>query len=150
MAMFTVNRVRLATLLWASLFALTAGQALAGDKPSGTIEFEEEEFRVILGGQGGKGTLHFQGREYPFKLTGITAGGIGYSKVKAKGNVYDLNSVADFSGAYVELTLGLTAVKGKGGYWVKNDKGVALHITTSQEGLELAIGAGGMNIELEE
>lgn len=145
--MKTLNNLVGIVLLLPFIF-LVSLPVVADEQPSGTINFVEKEFRLILGGASGHGTLHFQDKDYAFKISGITAGGLGIAKVHAKGNVYGLNDIADFPGTYVEASVGLSVTKGKGGYWYKNDNGVSLHIKTSQEGLELALGVGGMKIEL--
>jgi hypothetical protein len=53
-----------------------------------------------------------------------------------------LNEVGDFAGNYVEGTAGITVGEGMGGVWMHNDNGVTMHLETSTEGLQLAIGAG--------
>ena len=71
----------------------------------------------------GSGSLSYQGREYPFYVRGIGAAGIGASDIEANGEVYGLERVRDFSGAYVrapQITVG--------GLWLKNEKGVIIHL----------------------
>lgn len=133
----------------ALLFAIS-GHALAEDTPSATVDLEEESLRLILGGESGEGKLHFKGDNIPFKLSGATVGGLGYSKLTAQGDVYGLKDAGDFAGNYVEGTAGITVGEGKGGVWMHNDKGVAMHLKTSSEGVELAIGAGGITVEMAE
>src|ERR1017187_6378962 len=50
--------------------------------PDATIDYEAEQFRLILGGSSGKGTLHFKGKDYPFTMKGASVGGVGMSKVE--------------------------------------------------------------------
>ncbi len=55
----------------------------AEEQPSGTVEIDDEQLRFILGGEIGKVKLHYQGKEYHFKISGLTAGGFGVAKVHA-------------------------------------------------------------------
>ncbi len=56
----------------------------------------------IGSGNAGKGTLRYRGRGYPFTVGGLAVGGIGISKIEAKGQVYGLERLNDFPGAYVQ------------------------------------------------
>jgi len=116
---------------------------------SGTITIDETQVMVIVGGDYGHGTLMFQGKSYPFKAKGLKLGGVGIHEVKLTGDVYKLNDIKDFPGLYFAAEAGITVAKGAGGFWMKNDKGVALHLKSSAEGLALAIGVEGFDIKME-
>ena len=58
---------------------------IAKAQPSGTIEVEAGQLRLIVGGAQGRGTLYFKGKSYPFTMKGGTVGGIGATKVTATG-----------------------------------------------------------------
>jgi hypothetical protein len=119
-------------------------------EPSGTVEIDEKEFRLILGGEKGTGILRFQGKEYPFKVGGITVGGVGYTELKATGNVYKLEDVSQFPGIFSQFTAGVTVGKGMGGITLINENDVRMDLKTSSEGVALDIGAGGMKVTMEE
>jgi hypothetical protein len=102
-----------------------------------------------MGTMGG-GILHYQGQDYRFKLGGLGAGGAGAAKLQATGEVYGLKDVADFAGEYLDARIGLAAtVKGRGQLWLKNTKGVHLHLKTHLEGLALTLGADAITVSLE-
>jgi len=130
--------------------AFIAGVAVAGDTPkdskhpSASIHIEEWQVMAMASTQFGHGTVGFNGHTYKFKVTGLGIGGVGVHKLTATGNVYHLNNITDFPGVYFEARAGFTLAKGKGGLWLKNDKGVTVHLKTSAEGLALALGADGM------
>jgi hypothetical protein len=67
----------------------------------------------------------------------------------AAAKVYHLNDVADFPGDYFATEIGGTVDKlDKEGLWLKNTKGVTLHMRSSGgEGLELGIGVEGFKIK---
>jgi hypothetical protein len=130
---------------------LSVGIAWADEKPSGTITIEETEFRLIIGGDWGHGTLRLQGQDYKFKIKGLTAGGIGAGSIHAKGKVYNLDQPSDLAGDYAAATAGLTVGMGKGVYSFTNGAtGVRMDLKTSSEGVELALGVGGMTIKMDE
>ena len=131
-----------------SLFIIGASVAAAEEKPSGTIHFDEEQFMFLLGGDSGQGILNFKGKKYGFTTAGITAGGVGYHKITASGNVYHLNKASDLGGTYFVLRVGLTVAGGEGGQWLRNSKGVTIHINTTQEGLALGFGVEGLTITM--
>ena len=134
-------------LLTALTLLMVGGFAAAEDaKPSGTLTLKETEVGLLLGGDWGKGTMTFKGAEHAFKLTGAKVGGIGITVAEVSGDVYNLTKVEDFYGTYFKAEAGITGVKGRVGSWVKNDKGVSLHLTSKSEGLALSIGVEGLEI----
>ena len=114
--------------------------------PSGTLTMKETEVGLLLGGDWGKGTLTFDGKEYPFKMAGAKVGGIGITVAEVSGNVYQLTKAEDFYGTYFKAEAGITGVKGKEGSWVKNPQGVPLHLTSESQGLALSVGVEGLQI----
>jgi hypothetical protein len=103
-----------------------------------------------VGGGWGSGVLHFQEQDYPFKVKGLTVGGVGFTEVDATGDVYFLNSTEDFPGAYSVGTAGITVGKGMGGGVFQNAKGVVLKLKGKSTGVALDLGLGGMEISFEE
>ena len=66
----------IALLLSTAALLLAGSLSLAEDPvPSGTLTLKETEVGLLLGGDWGKGTLAFDGKEHPFKLTGAKVGG---------------------------------------------------------------------------
>jgi hypothetical protein len=123
-------------------------EEIAKTKPSGRIEVSAEQLRLLVGGASGKGTLYYQGKQYPFTLKALTAGGVGYTKVNATGDVYFLDKLEDFPGTYSAATIGATVGKGLGGSQYENNKGVFLSVKSKTEGLALNLGLGGVQVEM--
>jgi hypothetical protein len=124
---------------------------LSAQQPSGTVSIDEVELAYIFNGTRGGGALNFQGNTYSFKLGGLGVGGIGVSHITASGEVYNLQNIADFPGAYAEAGMGLSVGdQGKGHLWLQNQNGVQLHLITSQEGLGLTSGADGVVITMDQ
>lgn len=118
--------------------------------PDATISFDAQQMRLIIGGSGGKGVLSFQGKQYPFTMSGASLGGIGYTGVNGVGNVHFLTRVEDFSGTYQGIGVGAAFVKGKGSSSFENSKGVVISTKSSSDGLALNLGVSAVTIKLEQ
>ena len=129
-----------------------AVQAEDRPDPSGTIELIQWKVGFIIGGGGGSGTLHFQGKSYPIGIKGLRVGAvIGVARADIKGDVYHLTKAEDIEGNYKAFQAGGAFAGGPTKYWeLKNDKGVILRLSGAQAGLELALDYGGMWLKLKE
>ncbi|HKM61262.1 MAG TPA: hypothetical protein VJY39_02110 [Acidisphaera sp.] len=115
--------------------------------PVGTVQLTET---FVSGVAGGSGTLHFQGQRYPFKLVGAIVGpGFAAEKIQAQGDVFDLNNVSDFGGAYRQSTghRGLNTST-TSDLWLENNAGVVMHLTGTQQGGGLSLGRDEIVIRL--
>lgn len=149
-------------LLGAALLLLTGSAVTAEDgapyrhidfskeTPTATVEINAKSIRLLAGGSWGSGVLHFQDKSYPFKVKGLTAGGIGVSAVDAVGDVYFLKQLKDLNGNFAAGTIGATAVKGAGAGTFENGNGVILSLKAKTKGLALSLGTGGFSIQIEE
>jgi LysM repeat protein len=134
-----------------TLILLIASVASAQEKiPSGTVEIDETQLAFIIGGDVGKGILHYRGVDFYFKTSGIKVGGIGITKISAVGEVYDLFDIDQFPGTYVTGNYGIALGGGVGGLVLKNENGVYLRLRSTLEGVALAVGLEGMTIKLED
>ncbi|MFO1393663.1 MAG: hypothetical protein U1F09_07900 [Steroidobacteraceae bacterium] len=121
---------------------LTAGLAFADEakKADGTVTISQTDFALILGGSVGGGKLTFQGKEYDFKVGGLTVGAnVGVSKADAAGEVYDLKDIKDFPGTYTKLDTSITLGGGVGGLRLKNEHGVIMRLVSRTQGLQLNV-----------
>jgi hypothetical protein len=121
-------------------------QSVVGMSPDGTIRMTEI---MAAGAEGGKGTLTFQGRSYPFKLVGGVTGGGGAANTQASGEVYSLRNISDFKGLYTQSSGGPgLAMSGASDLWLRNAAGVVLHLSGTQEGVTLSLGREEILIEM--
>ena len=121
-------------------------QSVAGMAPDGTVSMTEI---MAAGVEGGKGTLTFQGRSYPFRLVGGVTGGGGAANTQAAGEVYGLHTISDFKGLYTQSSGGPgLAMSGASDLWLRNVAGVVLHLRGTQEGVTLSLGREEILIEL--
>lgn len=143
------------TIKWIILVLFLAGCSSTGSSKmdvdpnaSGSLMIDETQVMVMVGGSFGTGSLNVEGQSYRFKIDGLKLGGVGVHKLHITGNVYNMNNVADFQGTYFSAEAALTVVKGAGGFWMKNTKGVSLHLKVKSEGAALGLGAEGVKIKL--
>ncbi|MCB8820892.1 hypothetical protein [Microvirga rosea] len=126
-----------------------SAQAAPAPRPVGRVSIDQAQLAFIGSAAVGGGTLSFRGRSYRFTINGLGVGGIGASKIKATGDVYQLARVSDLEGVYGQVRLGWAlANQGDGRLWLQNDKGVVLRLRTKREGLMLAAGADAVRIQL--
>jgi len=130
---------------------LSATLACAADpQPSGTVKIDETQVMLIVGGDMGGGKLDFNGTVHDFKVGGLTVGAkVGIQDLRVSGEVYYLNNVQDFPGIYFEAQAGFSVVGGESGMWLKNDKGVTMHLKSSNEGLAINIGVDGLQVKMD-
>src|SRR5215510_8609520 len=89
-------------------------------KKSGTVRIEQVQIAFIGSGNLGGGTLQFGGKSYDFTIGGLGIGGIGLSKITATGNVYNLDKIEYFPGAYVQGRIGFAVGETSAGkLWLK-------------------------------
>ncbi len=123
--------------------------AVAGLEPSGTVDMTQVQAAYIGSGSAGSGTLWYRGRSYPFKVGGLGVGGIGFSTIDAEGEVYKLNDLSQFPGAYAQgrygFALGQTSA---GDLWLQNDAGVIMHLKAKRTGLMLSLGGDAVVVDM--
>ena len=124
--------------------------AVAGLTPDGTVDMRQVQVAYIGSGGGGNGTLLYRGRAYPFTVGGLGIGGIGASTMEATGEVYKLNDIARFAGAYGQARYGFAfGTKSAGDLWLQNEAGVIMHLHAKREGLMLSLGGDAVVISLQ-
>lgn len=139
-----------------TLAATAAGLALplplmaqSRPNPSGTVDIDETQVALLIGGSFGGGTLNFGGRSYKFTIGGLGVGGIGVSRVQATGHAYNLKEIWQFPGVYGSARIGWAAGQsGDGSLWLQNPHDVVLELKTKRQGLALTAGVDGIYIEM--
>ena len=121
-------------------------QSVRGLKPSGNVTMTQ----VFVSGTGvGSGTLTFKGKTYPFTLVGELIGPGALSTLQASGDVYKLDDLSKFSGAYIQGTGRLAvSTSATGEIWLRNNNGVVMRLTAAQAGITLSTGRYEIFVEL--
>ena len=114
--MHTRNGILLATL---GIIALAPGLVLAKGKhaaaaPSATVRLEAKQVAAGVGWAWGDGVLNYGGKQHRFKLSGLTAVGVGASRADATGEVYGLKKLDDFEGTYASVEASGAVAAGAG------------------------------------
>ena len=148
--MTSIRKILSFLILGLAIFSFGASAADAPKKPSGTVSINETQFALIIGGSTGGGVLTYQGKQYPFKLSGMSLGAnVGVSKLSASGEVYDLSDIAKFSGTFTKLESSITLGGGVGGTVLRNENGVIMRLTSTSQGLQLNLSASGVTVKLD-
>lgn len=116
---------------------------------SGKITMELVKAAFIVGGTGGKGTLTFNGQNYPLSIGGFSAGwGLSLTAINLSGNVKNINQPEDIEGVYSAASAGAAVAAGAKAAVMVNGKGVALELVGTQLGVDLSIDLTGLKISL--
>jgi hypothetical protein len=137
------------TSLVVLLPSIAAAAGLMARHPSGTVVIDQGQAGFVFTADYGGGVLRYAGARYRFKIGGLGVGGFGASELQATGVVYDLHSVDDFAGPYVNVRAGAAVGdKSIGRMWLRNADGVTLKLDAKRRGLMLATGAEAVVISM--
>src|SRR5438093_5785750 len=117
-------------------------------KPDATVKMTGKSLAAGVGFSWGSGVLTYQGKEYPFSISGLSAGNIGASSAELSGEVFNLKNLADFNGNYTSAGAGATVAGGGGGMTMKNQNGVTMNVAGTTRGVSFKLGVDGMKVEL--
>jgi hypothetical protein len=120
----------------------------AQEQPSGTVSISSTSVAIGFGVNWGHGTLNFNGKEYKFKINGLSVVDLGVSSVEVTGEVYHLQHLSDFAGNYVAASAGIDAVKGAGATAMENEHDVVLILKSVKQGVQFTLAVGGARVKL--
>ncbi|HMB34971.1 MAG TPA: EipA family protein [Methylomirabilota bacterium] len=129
-------------------FVCVSGLAAADEKPSGTVSMDSKSVALGVGVNWGDGKLQYKGKTYTFSVKGLSVIDLGVSKVSARGKVYHLAKVEDFSGNYAAAEAGAAVGGGMGVITLKNQNGVVMELHSTQTGVKLTAAGEGLDIKL--
>ena len=119
--------------------------------PAGLVTLQLKSVALGVGASWGDGVLNFQGKAYPFSISGLSLADIGMSSFTGAGKVYDLRSPGDLSGTYGAVESTFAIVGGNTAMSMKNQNGVTIVVLKNdgqESGTQLSLGPGGMKINL--
>jgi hypothetical protein len=134
-------------IIGAMLLIAPVGRA-AEEKPDATVKMTGKSLSAGVGYSWGSGTLTYQGKEYPFSISGLSAGNIGAGSAELSGQVFNLKNLEDFNGNYTSVGAGATVAGGGGGMAMKNQNGVTMNVAGTTRGLTFKLGVDGMKVQL--
>ena len=117
----------------------------------GRIRVSQTQASLLGSVSWGRGTLEYQGHTHRFRIRGVGVGGVGFTRMTARGEVYHLDRLGDFPGVYGLTRAGAVAgdVQMRGGIWLQNTAGVQIRLRPERTGVALQVGADGILIEFQ-
>jgi hypothetical protein len=132
-----------------ALFALVLSMSSSLAQAPGYVRVKFVKAGLMVGAGAGSGTLSYRGRDYPFRVSGlslgVTAGG---SVNRLEGWASGIRQVSDFAGSYSSVGVGGAFVGGIGGVRLGNENGVVITLRGPRAGMEFAANNGRINISL--
>lgn len=122
--------------------------ATAEDKPDATVQLNGGKAGLGVGVTWATGTLHFEGREIPVSVRGLSLANVGGGSISATGNVYHLKQASDFAGNYAAVSAGAALAGGGALVAMKNEKGVVIQMRSTTVGADLDLGVKGMQVSV--
>lgn len=149
-----MKRFALFTVITMTLFLCLSGLAIAQEKKAekkvdATLTMTEGQVAVGIGYSWGKGVLTYEGKQYPFKVSGLSAVDIGITKATSSGKVYNLKKLEDFNGNYTAASAEGTLAGGAGALTMKNQNGVVIDVVSTTKGINLKLAVEGVKFTLE-
>ncbi len=145
-----MKRLAMFAVVTMTLFLCLSSLAVAQDKtPDATLTMSEGQVALGIGFNWGKGVLTFQGKEYPFKVKGLSVVDIGITKATSSGKVYNLKKLEDFNGNYTAASAEGTIAGGAGALTMKNQNGVVIDLVSTTAGVNLKLSVEGVSLTLE-
>jgi hypothetical protein len=139
-------------LLVVCLFVLSPIPGVSAEEKmpwDATVQLSASSVSAGVGMSWGNGTLTYNGKQYNFKVDGLSVGSVGIHNASAQGKVFNLKNLADFSGNYMAVAAGMTVGGGAGATTMKNEKGVMLDLLSTSQGVDFTLGTQGVKITLQ-
>src|SRR5882672_11757342 len=140
------SAVRLAVIV---LFAVVFSTLPSLAQAPGFVRVKFVKAGLMVGAGGGSGVLTYRGRDYPFRVSGlslgVTAGG---SVSRLEGWASGIKQVSDFAGTYSSVGAGGALVGGAGGVRLGNEKGVVIALRGPKAGMEFAANVSKIAISM--
>jgi hypothetical protein len=140
------STIRLALI---ALFALVLPVKSSLAQAPGYVRVKLVKAALMAGAGGGSGVLTYRGRDYPFRVSGLSLGvTAGASVSRLEGWASGIRQVSDFSGTYSAVGAGGAFVGGAGGVQLGNEKGVRIALQGPKAGMEFAANLSSIKISL--
>jgi hypothetical protein len=107
---------------------------------TGSVRIVITRVGFVVGG--GSGTLHFQGKRYGLRISGVGTGPLGAPRVDLVGRAYNMRTAGSIHGVYSAV-----AADGAGVVRLRNFHGVVLQLH-GRQGVQPSVDLNGMAISL--
>ncbi|HBZ70692.1 MAG TPA: hypothetical protein DEP35_13545 [Deltaproteobacteria bacterium] len=143
------GRVAAITVLSLVLVATSVTADEEPKTPDATVKLSGTSVALGLGYAWGSGILTYKGKEYKFKINGLSAGAIGATSINTTGDVYHLSQLADFPGTYAGLTASATVGGGIDFSIIQNASGVYIQLHGTSMGMLFQAGPSGISLVMD-
>jgi hypothetical protein len=150
-----LDRGKAATMLSAfrvaviALFAVVVPATSSLGQAAGYVRVKFVKAGLMMGAGGGSGVLSYLGRDYPFRISGLSLGvTAGASVIRLEGWASGIREVNDFAGTYSSTGAGGAFIGGLGGIHLRNAKGVVIELQGPRAGMEFAANISRIAISL--
>ena len=143
-----VRSIRIGAVIIGAV-ALLLGATLTSSAETGTVRFTVTKAGFIVGVGGGSGVLRFKGKNYPLRVSGISAGTIGVAQANLVGTARNLRTPSDIAGTYTAGSASVAVAGGGKVAQLQNANGVVLDVHGTQVGLEASLNLSGVTISLQ-
>ena len=119
--------------------------------PAGLVTLNLKSVALGVGANWGEGVLTFQGKNYPFSVSGLSLVDVGISNFTGAGKVYDMKSLGNFPGTFAAVQSTFAIAGGATAMSMKNESGVTIVILKNEgqeSGTQLSLGPGGMKVTM--
>ena len=131
------------------LFAAVVPATSAFAQAPGYVRVKLAKAALMVGAGGGSGVLTYRGRNYPFRVSGLSVGvTAGASINRLEGWASGIRQVSDFAGTYSSVGGGGAFAGGFGGVQLGNEKGVKIALQGPKAGMEFAANLTSVRISL--
>ena len=141
-------RAPLAGLAVAAFLGMLTATSSHAQAP-GYVRVKLAKAGLMVGTGAGSGVLTYRGRNYPFRVSGLSLGlTAGASVGRFEGWASGIKQVSDFAGTYDSVGGGGAFVGGIGGVQLGNEKGVKIALQGPRAGMEFAANVTRVRISM--
>lgn len=143
-----MKRLTVSVLVLVITLSLFGSVFAQEEKPDATLTLSKGQVGVGIGWSWGDGVLTFKGKNYPFKVGGLSVVDVGITKANAVGKVYHLTKLSDFNGTYTGAAAEGTIGGGAGVSTMKNQNGVVIELQSTTQGVNFKLAGEGVKFTL--
>lgn len=146
----TIVSLVAAVVLYTAAYAGDAETAPVANEaqPDATVTLKGGSVAAGVGYTWGHGELRYGDSTRPFSIKGVSIVDVGATDFTAKGNVYHLKNISEFSGNYAAAGAGITLAGGGTALYLKNEHGVVIKLISTDVGLKFKLSADGVRVSL--
>jgi hypothetical protein len=146
----TIVSLVAAVVLYTAAYAVDAETAPVANEaqPDATVTLKGGSVAAGVGYTWGHGELRYGDSTRPFSIKGVSIVDVGATDFTAKGNVYHLKNISEFSGNYAAAGAGITLAGGGTALYLKNEHGVVIKLISTDVGLKFKLSADGVRVSL--